>query len=88
MLLIRNAEPCEVIIMVGNKDTLKSTHKGNLRFNNLVFMDVHFVPGLLQTLISEPQLEKKGCKKFRNLEKKIFFSLSILIRMNIQEIYR
>ena len=48
--------------MVGNKDTLKSTHKGNLRFNNLVFTDVLFVPGLLQTLISEPQLEKKGCR--------------------------
>ena len=29
---------------------------------NIAFSDVLFVPGLLQTLISEPQLEKQGCK--------------------------
>ena len=61
---LENAEPWEVTTMVGNKDTLKSTHKGNLIFNNLVFTDVLFVTGLLQTLISklQVQLEKQGCK--------------------------
>ena len=33
-----------------------------MRLGNVAFTDVLFVPGLLQTLISEPQLEKKGCK--------------------------
>ena len=42
--------------MVGNKEMLKSTHSGSLRLGNL------FVPGLLQMLISEPQMELKGCK--------------------------
>ena len=48
--------------MVGNKKTLQSTHKGIMRLGNIAFNDVLFVPGLLQTLISEPQLEKRGCK--------------------------
>ena len=51
-----------VNIMVGNKEMLKSTHSGTLRLGNIVFNDVLFVPGLLQTLISEPQMELKGCK--------------------------
>ena len=50
---LENPEPYEVDIMVGNKETLRSTHKGVMRLGN---------PGLLQTLISEPQLEKRGCK--------------------------
>jgi len=59
---LENAEAYEVNIMVGNKETLKSTHKGVMRLGNIAFQDVLFVPGLLQTLISEPQLEKRGCK--------------------------
>ena len=59
---LQNQVPCVVSIMVGNKDVLKSTHKGSLRLGKLVFEDVLFVPGLLQTLISEPQLEMKGCR--------------------------
>ena len=51
-----------VNIMVGNKEILQSTHKGSLRLGHIVFQDVLFVPGLLQTLISEPQLELRGCK--------------------------
>ena len=41
---------------------LSSTHKGNMRLGNIFSSDVLFVPGLLQTLTSEPQLELKGCK--------------------------
>ena len=52
----------EVDIMVGNKEILRSTHKGTMRLGNIAFRDVLFVPGLLQTLISEAQLEKRGCK--------------------------
>ena len=48
--------------MVGNKEKLRSTHKGTMRLGNIAFTDVLFVPGLLQTLISEPQLEQKGCR--------------------------
>ena len=59
---LENAEAYEVNIMVGNKETLRSTHKGVMRLGNIAFQDVLFVPGLLQTLISEPQLEKRGCK--------------------------
>ena len=59
---LHNQEPCVVNIMVGNKELLQSTHKGSLRLGNIIFEDVLFVPGLLQTLISEPQLEIKGCK--------------------------
>ena len=33
-----------------------------MRLGNIAFSDVLFVPGLLQQLISEPQLEKRGCK--------------------------
>ena len=59
---LENSEPYEVDLMVGNKETLRSTHKGVMRLGNIAFNDVLFVPGLLQTLISEPQLEKRGCK--------------------------
>ena len=59
---LEKQEPCVVDIMVGNKEKLKSTHKGILRLGNIVFTDVLYVPGLLQTLISQPQLELKGCK--------------------------
>ena len=55
-------KPCVVNIMVGNKELLKSTHSGSLRLGNIVFVNVFFVPGLLQTLISEPQMELKGCR--------------------------
>ena len=57
-----HAERCEVNIMVGNKETLRSTHKGIMRLGNIAFHDVLFVPSLLQLLISEPQFEKRGCK--------------------------
>ena len=59
---LQDQEPCVVNIMVGNKEILQSTHKGSLRLGHIVFQDVLFVPGLLQTLISEPQLELRGCK--------------------------
>ena len=59
---LENAEAYEVNIVVGNKETLQSTHKGVMRLGNIAFQDVLFVPGLLQTLISEAQLEKRGCK--------------------------
>ena len=59
---LQNPKPCVVNIMVGNKEVLKSTHSGTLRLGNIIFNDVLFVPGLLQTLISEPQMELKGCK--------------------------
>ena len=59
---LRNPKPCVVNIMVGNKEMLKSTHLGSLQLGNIIFNDVLFVPGLLQTLISEPQMELKGCK--------------------------
>ena len=55
---LEDAERYEVDIMVGNKEILSSTHKGKMRLSNIAFQDVLFVPGLLQTLISEPQLEK------------------------------
>ena len=57
-----SASWCEFDIMVGNKEKLCSTHKGIIRLENIAFSDMLFAPGLLQTLISEPQLEKKGCK--------------------------
>ena len=60
--LLEKPVPCIVDIVVENKERLQSMHKGNMRLGNLVFTDVLFVPGLLQTLISEPQLELKGCK--------------------------
>ena len=47
---------------MGNKEKLSFTHKGNMRLGNIVFSDILFVPGLLHTLLSEPQLELKGCK--------------------------
>ena len=59
---LEKQEPCVVDIMVGNKEKPQSTHKGILHLGNIVFTDVLYVPGLLQTLISEPQLELKGCK--------------------------
>ena len=61
---LQNQEPYVVNIMVENKGLFQSTRKGSLRLGNIVFDDVLFVPGLklLQTLISEPQLEMKGCK--------------------------
>ena len=59
---LESPEHYVVDIMVGNKEVLQSTHKGLLRLGNITFSDVLFVPGLLQTLISEPQLEKKGCR--------------------------
>ena len=31
--------PCIVDIVVGNKERLQSTHKGNMRLGNLVFTD-------------------------------------------------
>ena len=49
-LLLEQQQPC----VVGNKEKLSSTHKENMRLGNIVFSDVLFVPGLLQTLISEP----------------------------------
>ena len=60
--LLEKPVPCVVDIVVGNKERLQSTHKGNMCLGNRVFTDVLFVPGLLQTLISEPQMELKGCK--------------------------
>ena len=54
---LEKPEPCVVDIMVGNKEKLQSTHKGILCLGNIVFTDVLNVPGLLQTLISEPQLQ-------------------------------
>ena len=50
--LLEQQQPCVVDIMVGNKEKLTSTHKGNMRLGNIVFSDVLFVPGLLQTLLS------------------------------------
>ena len=58
--LLEQPKPCVVDIVVGNKEKLQSTHKGNMRLGNLVFTDVVFAPGLLQMLITEPQLELKG----------------------------
>ena len=43
-----------VEIKVGNKGKLFSTNKKNLRLGNIMFSDELFVPGQLQTLISEP----------------------------------
>ena len=51
---LENAESYEVNIMVGNKGTLRSTHRGVMRLGNIAFNDVLFVPGLLQMLSSEP----------------------------------
>ena len=48
--------------MVGNKQILYSMHIGNLRLGNIVFRSTLFVPGLMQTLLSEAQLERKGVK--------------------------
>ena len=59
---LEQAQPFQVDVMVGNKEVLKSTHKGMLWLGTISFYDVLFVPGLLQTLISEPQFEKKGCR--------------------------
>ena len=60
--VLENQEDYNVPIIVGNNETLHSTHRGSLRINKVVFNDVLFVPGLMQTLISEPQLEMKGCR--------------------------
>ena len=59
---LEDAERYEVDIMVGNKEILRSTYKGFMRLGSIAFNDVLFVPGLLQTLISKPQLEKRGCR--------------------------
>ena len=48
--------------MVGNKEKLRSTHRGIVRLGNIAFSGVLFVPDLLQSLISGPQNEKKGWK--------------------------
>ena len=59
---LENKLPFRTPIMVGNKQILYSTHIGNLRLGNIVFKSALFVPGLMQTLLSEAQLERKGVK--------------------------
>ena len=38
---LQNPKPCDVNIMVGNKEVLKSTHSGTLRLGNIVKRLVH-----------------------------------------------
>ena len=61
---IELAQPFQIDVMAGNKEVLQCTHTGFYDWWNIVFSDMYcmFVPGLLKMLISEPQLEKNGCR--------------------------
>ena len=46
---LENKVVYKVAVVVGNKQRLFSTHKGNLRLGNILFTDVLLVPSLMHT---------------------------------------
>jgi hypothetical protein len=59
---LHDTKPMSVPVRFGNKSTLNATEVGTLKFEHFSLSNVSRIDGLARNLISEGQLDTKGCK--------------------------